>query len=395
MTARALVLAAHAEEATILHGALTSRDTQLMAAGLRALGCEVAADSQTWSVQPNGAVMDERRVDCGLAGTVMRFLPPVAALIPGTTFFDGDEHARLRPLAPLVEALAQLGVPVESAAGHLPLEVHGSADVRGGRVQIDARASSQFVTGLLLSGCRFGDGLLLEVSSGVPSRPHIDMTVSMMRQAGLSVHESHDSWRVDPGRPRGGDVVVEPDLSNAAPFLAAALVTGGSVEIPNWPAQTDQPGDDLRRILAILGGEVSWQDGILRVSGGEAIHGADLDLAHAGELAPVIAALAALADTASTLTGLSHLRGHETDRLAALVAEIRRLGGVAEELDDGLRIEPRPLSGTEVDTYDDHRMAQFAAVIGLSVPGVVLSDVATTAKTLPEFPQMWQTLISR
>jgi 3-phosphoshikimate 1-carboxyvinyltransferase len=394
MTARALVLAAHADQPSRLHGALAARDTRLMAAGLQALGCSVDIAAETWTVEPHGSAAELRHVDCGLAGTVMRFLPPVAALVPGITSFDGDEHARLRPLAPLLDALEQLGVPIESASGHLPIQVHGAAELSGGRVEMDARASSQFVTALLLTGSRCTNGLRLEVGAGVPSRPHIDMTVSMMRQAGLSVHDGDDYWQVDPGRPRGGDVLIEPDLSNAAPFLAAALVTGGSVTVPNWPETTDQPGDDLQRILTALGANVSWQDGALRVSGGDGIRGADLDLGHAGELAPVIAALTALADSPSTLTGLAHLRGHETDRLAALVAEIRRLGGVAEELPDGLRVEPRPLSATVVETYDDHRMAQFAAVIGLSVPGVVLSDVATTAKTLPEFPQMWQALLS-
>ena len=393
MTARALTLAAHAPDPTRLHGALMSRDTRLMAKGLQALGYDVDMLEQTWMVRP-GRAEGLRHVDCGLAGTVMRFLPPVAAVIAGKTTFDGDEQARRRPLGPLVHGLEQLGVPVLSAGGNLPLQISGRPGLRGGRAVIDAQTSSQFVSGLLLSGCRFVDGLELQVSATVPSRPHIDMTVAMMKQAGLTVVSGQHSWRVASGRPRGGDVEIEPDLSHAAPFLAAALVTGGRVEIPRWPADTNQPGDDLRRILKLMGGEVALREGTLVVSGGTAIHGVELDLTHAGELAPVIAAVAALAEGPSQLTGLAHLRGHETDRLAALVAEIRRLGGVAEELDDGIRIEPRPLVGTRLDTYADHRMAQFAAVVGLAVPGVELSDVETTSKTLPQFPQLWQSLLT-
>jgi 3-phosphoshikimate 1-carboxyvinyltransferase len=392
---RYLVLAALADSPSRLRGALRSRDTLLMAAGLRALGVDVQDAPDTahdWVVTP-GPLRGDTAVDCGLAGTVMRFLPAVAALADGAVRFDGDPGARVRPMGPVLAALRALRVGVEEHAtpGHLPFTVTGRGAVRGGHVDVDASGSSQFVSGLLLAAARFDQGLTLRhTGPSLPSLPHIEMTVAVLRAAGVTVDDSRPTiWRVEPGPISGRDVRVEPDLSNAAPFLCAAMVAGGTVRVPGWPARTTQPGGLLPGILERMGGTTRLDGDVLAVTGTGTIHGVDLDLHAAGELAPTIAALAALADSPTRLRGIAHLRGHETDRLAALSTEITRLGGRAEQTSDGLVITPRPLTAATVRTYADHRMATAGALIGLAVPGVQVQDVATTAKTIPDFVGLW------
>lgn len=400
LTNRFLVLAALAEEESRLRAPLRSRDTLLMAEGLRALGAQITAlpggeaGLDDWLVRP-GAVRGGGTVECGLAGTVMRFLPAVAALADGPVHFDGDAGARTRPMGPVVDSLRELGVTVESAGGFLPVTVHGTGTPRGGRVGVDASASSQFVSAMLLVGARLSEGLeLLHTGDRLPSRPHIEMTVEVLRDAGVVIDDEEPGrWVVEPGNIHPVDVTVEPDLTNAAPFLGAALVLGGTVHIPDWPSHTSQAGDAVREILTRMGAHVSLgRDGVT-VTGQGRFDGVDLDLADAGELAPTVAALAALAESPSRLRGVAHLRGHETDRLAALVTEINRLGGAARETPDGLEITPRPLHGDRVRTYADHRMATTAALLGLRAPGTTVENVATTAKTLPDFPGMWNRML--
>ncbi|RBQ15378.1 3-phosphoshikimate 1-carboxyvinyltransferase [Spongiactinospora rosea] len=396
VTNRALLLAALADGPGTVLGALRSRDADLMAAALRELGAtmepagETSADGVDWAITP-GPVRGGARIDVGLAGTVMRFVPPMAALAGGEVFFDGDPHARKRPMGPILRALRALGAQVDGDA--LPFTIRGP--VRGGEVTLDASASSQLVSGLLLCAPRFDKGLTVRHDGPpVPSAPHIRMTVEMLRAAGVRVDDTErDVWRVEPGPIAARELTVEPDLSNAAPFLAAALVTGGTVTIPGWPEHTTQPGDVLRDLLTRMGGEVRRTQGGLAVTGTGRVHGIDADLRDVGELTPAIAALAALADGPSTLRGIAHLRGHETDRLAALVTEITRLGGDAEETPDGITVRPRPLHGGLFHSYDDHRMATAGAVIGLAVPGVRVENIATTAKTLPRFPGMWAEML--
>nr|WP_296070586.1 3-phosphoshikimate 1-carboxyvinyltransferase [uncultured Actinoplanes sp.] len=398
MTARALVLAAIADAPSVIGRPLRARDTQLMAAGLRALGVAVdTGDDERWRVVP-AALRGPARVDVGLAGTIMRFLPPVAGLADGTVEFDGDPHARNRPLRPIIEALRTLGVSIDaSATGGLPLTVHGHGLVDGGEAVIDASGSSQFVSGLLLSAPRFTKGLALRHEGPpVPSAPHLRMTTHMLRAAGATVDESvRDVWRVEPGPLHGRDWVIEPDLSGAAPFFAAAMVTGGEVTLAGWPAESWQPVSVVADLLTGLGATVSQTEAGLTVRGGGALHGITADLSEVSELTPVIAALAALADGPSELRGVAHIRGHETDRIAALATELGKAGAAVTEFPDGLRIEPRPLHGTAFETYADHRMAHAAAVIGLAVPGIELTDVACTSKTLPEFPELWAGLVAR
>ncbi|GAB2628683.1 3-phosphoshikimate 1-carboxyvinyltransferase 1 [Paractinoplanes abujensis] len=398
MTARALVLAALADGPSVVERPLRARDTQLMAAGLRALGVAIdAGDDERWLVEP-GPLRGPARVDVGLAGTIMRFLPPAAALAEGIVEFDGDPHARNRPQRPIVEALRSLGVSIDaSATGGLPLTVHGSGLVEGGEAVIDASGSSQFVSGLLLSAPRFTKGLVLRHEGPpVPSAPHLRMTTHMLRAAGVGVDESvPDVWVVEPGPISGRTWVIEPDLSGAAPFFAAAVVTGGAVTLGGWPAESWQPVGRLSELLTALGAEVTQSADGLTVRGTGQIHGITADLSEVSELTPVLAGLAALADGPSELRGVEHIRGHETDRIAALAAELTKAGAGVTEFRDGLRIEPRPLRGSTWETYADHRMAHAAAVIGLAVPGITLTDVGCTSKTLPEFPELWAGLVAR
>ncbi|QAY63304.1 3-phosphoshikimate 1-carboxyvinyltransferase [Xylanimonas allomyrinae] len=400
LTNRLLVLAALADGPGTLRGALRSRDADLMIGALRTLGVGIEQGDapSTLHVTP-GRLKGDVDIFTGLAGTVMRFLPPVAALADGPVRFDGDPQARVRPMRPVLRALHALGVGVTGPEGDLPttlpFTIAGRGGLRGGAVDVDASASSQFVSGLLLAAARFEQGLALRhVGTTLPSLPHIEMTVATLRDAGVTVDDSRDGiWVVSPGPIAARDVRVEPDLSNAAPFLAAALVAGGRVSVPGWPTSTTQPGALVPGLLERMGGSASLSDGVLTVTGDSTVHGIDVDLKAAGELTPTIAALAALADSPSRLRGIAHLRGHETDRLAALATEITRLGGQAEETRDGLVITPRPLHGGVFRTYADHRMATSGALIGLRVAGVQVEDVETTAKTLPGFAGLWQAML--
>ena len=396
MTNRALILAALATGPGSVVRALRSRDTLLMADALREIGVGIVEEpSGEWRVMPR-TLAGPTQVDVGLAGTVMRFLPPVAALAKGPVDIDGDPRARERPMGPIIGALRDLGVTVDDGGRDaLPFTVRGTGAVAGGTVTIDASGSSQLVSGLLLAAPRFAKGVeVRHEGPPVPSAPHLAMTVHMLREAGVTVETGENVWRVAPGPIRPRDWVIEPDLSNAAQFLGAALVTGGRVTVRDWPAETTQPGDALRGLLARMGAEVSHGPDGLTVRGTGTFRGLDADLHEVGELTPVLAALAALAQTPSRLTGIAHLRGHETDRLAALVNELNGLGGDVRELPDGLEIRPRPLHGGLVRTYDDHRMVMAAAVLGLAVPGVEVENVATVGKTLPEFTDLWGEMLT-
>ncbi len=396
LTNRLLVLSAIADGPSRVVAPLRARDTLLMAGALRALGAGIEDDGADLLVTP--APLHAGSVDTGLAGTVMRFVPPVAGLADGPVCFDGDVYARERPMTTLIDALRQAGVEVDDAGtGRLPFTVRGRGAVDGGRVQIDASASSQFVSGLLLAGARFDKGVEVAHTGGgpVPSQPHIDMTLDVLRQAGVdAIAAAPGVWQVAPGPIAGGEHVVEADLSNAAPFLAAALVTGGSVRVPSWPLVTTQAGDALRGLLVAMGADVRMAEDALTVRGTGTITGLDADLRDVTELVTVLAALAALADRPSTFSGLAHMRGHETDRLAALHAELSGLGCEVVEHADGLTITPAPLHAGTWHAYADHRMATAGAVLGLAVDGVLIDDIAATTKTLPDFPGMWRDLLA-
>jgi 3-phosphoshikimate 1-carboxyvinyltransferase len=400
MTNRALVLAALADGLSTIHHPLLARDTLLMADGLSAMGIGVTdGPAGAWAVTPE-PLHGPAAVDVGNAGTVLRFLPVVAALCEGDVVFDGDPRARVRPVRPVLDALRSLGAEIDDGGrGGLPFSVRGTGGLPGGEVTLDASGSSQFVSALLLAGPRFREGItVVHAGPPVPSQPHIAMTVAMLREAGADVDDTApDRWYVAPGILRARDWVVEPDLSNAAPFLAAALVTGGQVTVTGWPEPTTQPGDQLRDLLAAMGAACVLHAGGLTVRGLGEVFGLDADLHDVGELVPVLAAVGAIAAAGgapSRLSGIGHLRGHETDRLAALATELRGLGADVAETADGLAIAPAPLHGALFHTYDDHRLATAAAVVGLTVPGVLVEDVATTAKTLPDFPERWAAMLA-
>jgi 3-phosphoshikimate 1-carboxyvinyltransferase len=442
LTNRMLILAALAEEPSVLRRPLRARDTLLMTDALRALGVTIedvvsepegitrlpgdddgdlvassthlpGGEGADWRITP-GRLTGPARVDCGLAGTIMRFVPPIAVLADGAVAFDGDDHARERPMNVVLEALRDLGADIDDGGrGALPFTVYGSGKFPGGAVTIDASGSSQFVSGLLLAGARYDHGVTIHHDGKpIPSLPHIDMTVAALRTAGIEVNDSEsNTWRVAPGPIAGLSVDIEPDLSNAAPFLAAALITGGQVRVPGWPRHTNQAGDALRHLVTRFGGDVTLDDDGLTVRGTETITGIDADLHDVSELTPVVAAVAALADSPSHLRGVAHIRGHETDRLAALATELTTMGGDVTETEDGLEIRPRsPFTGSERSnhappstnsglrggvfrSYADHRMAQAGAVIGLAVPGVRVVDIGSTTKTLPDFPGMWNRML--
>ncbi|MET0190160.1 MAG: 3-phosphoshikimate 1-carboxyvinyltransferase [Pseudonocardia sediminis] len=410
VTSRALLLAALSGGDCVVDGVPASRDTALMTGALAALGVPVDVHGEQVRIGAHdgfrgggdGAPAD---VDCGLAGTVMRFVPPAAALATGAVRFDGDPHARERPMATVLGALRDLGVAVTRQGEHdsLPFLIDGTGSVRGGTVTIDASASSQFVSGLLLSGAGYDEGVtVLHDGKPVPSQPHIDMTVAMLRAAGVTVEDRStgagpDVWRVHPGPVAVRDWTIEPDLSNAAVFLAAAAATGGTVTVSGWPDETTQPGVEILPVLERFGARVETGPAGVTVTGPEHLEGVDVDLHEASELAPTVAALAALARGTSRIRGIAHIRGHETDRIAALATEITELGGAVTETEDGLEITPKPLTGRPDRAwraYADHRMATAGAIIGLRVPGVVVDDIGATDKTIPDFPGRWSALLA-
>ena len=351
-TNRALILAALAESPSTLRKPLHSRDSALMIAGLKAIGCGIEELSNGDLVITPGKFFGPASVDVGNAGTVMRFLPPVAALANGLVHFDGDPRSHERPLGPVIQALENLGVSIEHGSRYsLPLTINGSGKLKGGELEIDASSSSQFISALLLIGPATEVGITVRhVGKSLPSAPHIDMTIQMLREFGATVEVADlasgiHQWKVLPGKLTGLDLTIEPDLSNAAPFMSAAMICGGEVTIQDWPKST-------------------------------------------------IAAVAALADTPSSLRGIGHLRLHETDRLAALAAEINALGGDVDEEETALHISPVPLHGGVFHSYEDHRLATAGAMIGLVVPGIEVENIATTQKTLPDFPGAWAALLS-
>ncbi|MET1005891.1 MAG: 3-phosphoshikimate 1-carboxyvinyltransferase [Propionibacteriaceae bacterium] len=395
-TNRALILAALATGPSTITGGLEARDTQIMRDALRALGVTITETGTSWHVEPPVEFTGGVTIDCGLAGTVMRFVPPVAALANGSVAFDGDEQAYGRPMDVILESLAALGVTIEGQEMALPFTLTGNPQLRGGIVTLDASTSSQFVSGLLLAGARYAGGLdIRHDGKPIPSQPHIDMTVQMLRHHGVAVDDGEPNrWVVSPGPIAPRDVRIEPDLSNAAPFLAAAAITGGSVTVRDWPRLTHQPGNQLRSIFHLFGADVVHDEGQFTVTGVDQLHGVDLDLHEASELTPVIAAMAALADSTTHIRGVAHIRGHETDRLAALDTELSKLGVHVSQTHDGLKIHPRLLHGGVWSTYGDHRMAQAGALLGLVIEDIQIDDISVTSKTMPEFPDLWAKMLA-
>ena len=405
VTNRALILAAQAYGTSVLRRPLVSRDSELMIGGLKALGLSITEAQENGELVfkvTGGALKGPAKIDVGNAGTVMRFLPPLAALATGQVSFDGDPRSHERPLGPVIKALEELGISIDHEGRYsLPfvMENKTGGKIKGGEIEIDASASSQFLSALLLIAPSTELGITAKhVGGALPSMPHIEMTVQMLRDFGATVHvdKNANTWRVEPGKLIAQDLVIEPDLSNAAPFMSIAMVCGGSVTIADWPKETTQPGDQLREIFSKMGAKIEFvangNNFDLKVTGGE-IHGIEVDLHDVGELTPAIAALCALADSPSYLQGIGHLRLHETDRLAAIRTEFNALGGDVTEEPTALRINPKPLHAGVFHTYEDHRLATSGATIGLVVEGIEVENIATTRKTITDFPGLWSSLL--
>ena len=419
LSARALLAAALADAPSQIEGLLESRDTALMRAALETLGARftwhggllqvtpLVADQKPAGLPPDNSTPV---IDCGLAGTVMRFVPPLALALGTSLTFTGDQAALARPMEPLTDALEALGARFEwhGQRGHLPFTIHGAGlnPQEHLQVQVDGSKSSQFVSALLYLGAalQLGRAQSLTVSAKQPlvSVPHLQMSVASLRQCGVQVQAPEDyraeqlSWCVS-GRPRGGRSVIEPDLSNAGPFIAAPLVSaaGGQVRILHWPTHTTQVGANWVEILKLFGAQVQLDQGTLLSSSG-ALRGIERDASAEGELVPTMAALALVAASQgqpSKIWGIGHLRGHETDRLAAIAAQARKLGGNVDEGQDYLVFHPCTLHPAHLEAYADHRMATFAAIMGLNLPGISLDDVDATAKTMPTFTQLWDAML--
>ena len=396
VTNRALVLSTLASSPSTLRRGLRSRDTDLMIKALSSLGVKIEIAEDLWKITP-APLMGPAGIDVGNAGTVMRFLPPLASLAKGLISFDGDLRSHQRPLGPVIKALESLGVSIEHQGRYsLPLVINGAGYITGGEVEIDASASSQFLSSLLLVAPLMKQGLRIKnIGKSLPSKPHIEMTIAMLAQYGAVVDTSIDNqWSVEPTTLSGVDLVIEPDLSNAAVFMAAPILCGGEVIIKDWPKKTTQPGDQLRQIFSEMGGEIDFVDQGLRVRSTGHIRGIDIDLGDVGELTPVIAALASLADSPSYLRGIGHLRLHETDRLSALKNELTALGAQVLEEESALRINPKPMKAGVFHTYEDHRLATAGALIGLAVQGVEVENIETTRKTITDFPALWSQLLN-
>ena len=413
VTNRALILAALADSPSRLKRPLSSRDTDLMVAALRSLGTGIKVSEEIWEVTP-APLYGPAAIDVGNAGTVMRFMLPVAALAKGLVNFDGDARSHERPVGPLIKALEDLGVTIDHKNKYsLPLLINGAGSIQGGEVEVDASKSSQFLSALLLAGPKMRDGLkVVNIGETLPSLPHIEMTIAMLRDFGATVkvgkESGKDYWQISPGGLIGKELVIEPDLSNAAPFMAAPIICGGEVIIRDWPRSTTQPGDRLREIFTLMGGRIEFVAEGLKISGTGKITGIDIDLRNEGELTPSIAALAALADSPSHLRGIGHLRLHETDRLTALATEIGALiapaGGEVIEESDSLIIKPAIANSAIANsalvdskhlfhTYEDHRLATAGAIMGLAIDNVVVENIETTRKTLPDFPGLWSSTV--
>ncbi|MEY3495981.1 MAG: hypothetical protein RJA80_203 [Actinomycetota bacterium] len=396
-TNRAFVLAALGDQNSIITNPLFARDTNLMLEALEKLGCNVVKKSNSVEISPMKKDHSEISIDVGLAGTVMRFVPPLAALSSGTSHFDGDERARNRPMKTLIESLKKLNVKViDNHQGKLPFSIISDGQITGGEIEIDASESSQFISALMLVGAKFKNGLTIKhVGQNLPSLPHIEMTIEMLKEVGVKTNQINaTTWRIDNQNIYSKNWLVEPDLSNAGPFLAAAMVTKGEIKINDWPLQTTQAGNSWIEILSLMGANIQLNSKQLILKNESDIKGINYNLNNVGELTPVLVAISLFANSKSEFTGISHLRGHETDRLAALVENITAIGGDAKETEDGLIINPKQLHGGVWKAFDDHRMATAGAVIGLKVKDIYVDDISTTSKTLPNFEDLWNKMVN-
>ena len=389
LTNRALVLAALAEGTSTLRGALVADDTLAMAGAMSSLGARVVLDPELCTVAGIGGRLapGPLEIDARLSGTTARFVLPVLALGEGPYVLDGDQPLRDRPLGPSIEALRRLGADVDDSdrPGHLPVVVRAGTG-RGDGVGVDGSLSSQFTSGLLLAAAAMPEGLAVELIGPVVSRPYLDMTLAVLRDFGVDAGTDGERrlW-VRPGGLRATDHRIEPDASSASYFLAAAAVCGGRVRVPDLGTSSLQGDARFADVLRAMGAVVDRGPAGTEVRGTGRLQGIDIDLTDMPDMAQTVAAVAVFADGPTTVRGVEVIRGHETDRIAAVVAELRRCGLDADEHPDGFTVHPGTPRATRVETYRDHRMAMSFAVVGLAASGIEIADPGCVAKTFPDF----------
>ena len=390
ITNRALVVAALAEGPSVLTGALHADDTDAMTAALGRLGIPVTAEPGTATLRVTGVAgrvpPGPADLDARLSGTTARFLLPLLALGSGRYRLDGAPPLRERPMGPLVASLRHLGAAVEDdRPGRLPLTVVAGG-LRGGSVRLPGSVSSQFVSGLLLSAPAMARGLHVELASPIVSRPYLALTTATMAAFGVTVEGDADrGLTVAPGRYRGRPLDIEPDASAAAYFFAAAAICGGRVRVPGLGTSSAQGDLAFVDILATMGATVRRGAAEVEVTGGAELRGIEVDMAGCSDQAQTLAAVAVFASSPTRIKGIGFIRGKETDRIAAVVAELRRCGIEAEEEDDGFVVHPGQPCPAVVRTYDDHRMAMSFTLLGLRAPGIQIADAECVAKTFPDF----------
>ncbi len=387
LTNRALLCAALAPGVSTLRGALVADDTEAMLDAVRRLGAVVTADPGDGTLTVTGADPRRRaagvRVDARHSGTTSRFVLPVLGLIPAASELDGGAQLRSRPFGDLISALRQLGAGVSEHAdlGRLPLTVSGP--LVGGRVELPGHVSSQFLSGLLIAGPLMPEGLQVELTSPPVSVPYLQMTAAVMALFGAVV----TPWAVPAGGAgyRPADLAIEADASAASYFFAAAAITGGRVTVIGLDRSSLQGDLGFVDVLDRMGARVEYGPGEVTVAGTGTLHGVDVDLADLSDTAQTLAAVAVFADSPSRVRGIGFIRAKETDRIGAMVAELRRAGIGAEEHPDGFGVVPGRPSPTEFATYGDHRMAMSLSLLGLRVPGIRIADPGCVAKTYPGF----------
>jgi 3-phosphoshikimate 1-carboxyvinyltransferase len=395
ITNRALVCAALARGTSVLTNALHADDTEAMVDGLRALGAEIDADWPRRRLTVTGTagrpVADVALVDARQSGTTSRFLLPVAGLGEGLRRVDAANRMRERPMGEVLDAVRSLGGSVHEvgAVGHLPVEVEGGT-LAGGEVTVRGDVSSQFLSGLLLAGPAMRSGLVARLVGDLVSQPYVALTVAVMDRFGATVEQPDDrTWIVAPQEYAGTTYDIEPDASAASYAFAAAALCGGRVTVVGLGTGALQGDLAFVDVLERMGATVERRADSTTVVGTGTLHGVEVDMGRISDTAQTLAVVAAFADGPTRVTGVGFIRGKETDRVGAVVAELNRLGIQADEEPDGFSVRPGPVRPGVVRTYDDHRMAMSFALAGLLVPGIQIEDPRCVAKT---FPGYWDLL---
>jgi 3-phosphoshikimate 1-carboxyvinyltransferase len=389
LTNRALVLASLADGTSTLGGALVADDTEAMAAAMTQLGAVVDLRSDRCTVTGFGGRLRPGPIDIDarLSGTTARFVLPVLTLGDGPYLLDGAQPLRDRPMGPSIEALRRLGAQVDDSdrPGHLPVVVRAGT-LQGDGVGVDGVLSSQFTSGLLLAAAAMPDGLAVDLLGPVVSRPYLEMTLAVLRAFGVDAGSDGERrlW-VRPGGLQPTDYRIEPDASAASYFLAAAAICGGRVRVGDLGSASLQGDARFAELLERMGAEVHQGPHVTEVRGTGHLRGIDADLTDLPDMAQTLAAVAVFADGPTRVRGVEVIRGHETDRIAAVVTELGRCGIEADEHDDGFTVHPGTPRPARIETYRDHRMAMSFSLLGLRVPGIEIVDPGCVAKTFPDF----------